>query len=394
VTDSYALSAISFRDNVGDCVRIVSRYPPGGGRRPILHFRLVHFGLASLCDERHGRTKKSQLTANRPRDGGFSFAYDSAFASARVCVWSCPLIRSIRFPVLPSAQLVGMTGVGGGSLMTPCLSAVRHSPCDRRRNRPALCLCHQDGWHGRARGQPYRGLERRRAARARQCADDGVNARDVCRCSVRRASAVNTLITSVLSVALFATAVVLLLPQKIVSRYGEYLMAVDPKKTRNMTIIMGAHLRCPGIDFFGRRRSHWRHGSDPALSPSSRWPHRRVRYRPRGAADVNCRFGTLDFGLTDLGLLGSLLVGSIPGSSSVAMRHRACRTRPCVTCWQGRSWLSAAGWFFNRLFRGSRPLQSWRPLPVSRGRKIASWHEACSMRDASPHLVRNACVFF
>ena len=43
--------------------------------------------------------------------------------------------------------LVGMTGVGGGSLMTPLLILLFHvHPCDGGGHRPTLCEYHQDRW--------------------------------------------------------------------------------------------------------------------------------------------------------------------------------------------------------------------------------------------------------
>ena len=65
--------------------------------------------------------------------------------------------------------LVGMTGVGGGSLMTPILILLfGFYPDDRGRHRPALRHRHQVGRHRRAPRQGRRRLAHRRAAGERQ----------------------------------------------------------------------------------------------------------------------------------------------------------------------------------------------------------------------------------
>src|SRR5438876_10410474 len=52
-----------------------------------------------------------------------------------------------------------------------------------------------------------------------------------------------------------------------------------------------------GVDLLGRRRRHRRHSSNPALSPPSHGEDRRLRHRPCGALDVSRRARTLDAGL-------------------------------------------------------------------------------------------------
>src|SRR4029077_19905395 len=138
--------------------------------------------------------------------------------------------------------LVGMTGVGGGSLMTPLLillfgihpatavgTDLLYASATKTVGTAVHGVSRTVDW--RVVGRLALGSIPMTALTLLMLSQLGVET-----------SAVNTLITSVLSVALFATAVALLFRKKIVSRYGQYLMAVDPKKTRNMTIAMGAIL--------------------------------------------------------------------------------------------------------------------------------------------------------
>jgi uncharacterized membrane protein YfcA len=126
-------------------------------------------------------------------------------------------------------------------------------------------------------------------------------------------STVNNLVTSVLSVALFGTAVVLMLRKKIVSRYGDYLAGIDPKKTRNMTIAMGAILGVlVSISSVGA-------GAIAVTALILLYPTlpmaRIVGSDIAHAVPLTliAGLGHWFLGLTDVGLLGSLLVGSIPG---------------------------------------------------------------------------------
>ena len=126
-------------------------------------------------------------------------------------------------------------------------------------------------------------------------------------------TAVNALITSVLSVALFATALVLLLRKKIVAKYGHYLMSVDPKKTRNLTIGMGALLGVlVSISSVGAGAI----GVTALILLYPNLPMARVVGSDIAHAvplTLIAGLGHWVLGLTDLGLLGSLLMGSIPG---------------------------------------------------------------------------------
>jgi hypothetical protein len=209
--------------------------------------------------------------------------------------------------------LVGMTGVGGGSLMTPILILLFgiHPATAVGTDLLYASATKTVGTavHGVSRTVDWRVVGRLALGSIPMTA---LTLGMLSQLGAETA-AVNTLITSVLSGALFATAIALLFRKKIVSRYGAYLMAMDPKKTRNMTIAMGAILGVlVSISSVGA-------GAIGVTALILLYPHlpmaRIVGSDIAHAVPLTliAGLGHWILGLTDLGLLGSLLVGSIPG---------------------------------------------------------------------------------
>jgi hypothetical protein len=126
-------------------------------------------------------------------------------------------------------------------------------------------------------------------------------------------NAVNALITSVLAMALFATATVLLFRRKIISRYSRQLAGISPATIRLMTIGMGALLGVlVSISSVGAGAI----GVTALILLYPELPMARIVGSDIAHAvplTLLAGIGHWMLGLTDLGLLGSLLVGSIPG---------------------------------------------------------------------------------
>jgi uncharacterized membrane protein YfcA len=209
--------------------------------------------------------------------------------------------------------LVGMTGVGGGSLMTPLLILLFgiHPATAVGTDLLYASATKTVGTavHGASRTVDWRVVGRLALGSI------PMTALTLWVLSQLGAESpgVNTLITSVLSVALFVTAVALVFRKKIVSKYGRYLMAIDPKKTRNMTIGMGAILGVlVSISSVGA-------GAIGVTALILLYPHlpmaRVVGSDIAHAVPLTliAGLGHWVLGLTDVGLLGSLLMGSIPG---------------------------------------------------------------------------------
>ena len=126
-------------------------------------------------------------------------------------------------------------------------------------------------------------------------------------------STVNNLVTSVLALALFATAFVLIFRRRIIDHYAEYLGRLTARQIRNMTIIMGALLGVlVSISSVGA-------GAIGVTALILLYPHlpmaRIVGSDIAHAVPLTlvAGMGHWWLGLADLSLLSSLLVGSIPG---------------------------------------------------------------------------------
>jgi uncharacterized membrane protein YfcA len=121
------------------------------------------------------------------------------------------------------------------------------------------------------------------------------------------------LITSVLACALFGTATVLIFRKQIIERYAGYLERIAPQKTRAMTIAMGAVL---GVVVSISSVGAGAIGVTALILLYPQLPMARIVGSDIAHAvplTLIAGLGHWILGLTDLGLLGSLLVGSIPG---------------------------------------------------------------------------------
>jgi len=209
--------------------------------------------------------------------------------------------------------LVGMTGVGGGSLMTPLLILLFgiHPATAVGTDLLYASATKSVGTavHGASRTVDWRVVGRLALGSVPMTV---LTLGVLSRLGTESAVA-NTLITSVLAGALFSTAVVLIFRKRIVARYAGYLAKVDPRKTRAMTIAMGAILGVVvSISSVGA-------GAIGVTALILLYPHlpmaRVVGSDIAHAVPLTliAGMGHWVLGLTDLGLLGSLLVGSIPG---------------------------------------------------------------------------------
>ncbi len=209
--------------------------------------------------------------------------------------------------------LVGMTGVGGGSLMTPLLillfgihpaTAVGTDLLYASATKTA-----GTAMHGYSRTVDWQVVGRLALGSIPMT----VLTLAVLSQVGTENAAVNKLITSVLSIALFATAAVLIFRKKIIARYAHLLEGVAPKKTHSMTIAMGAILGVlVSISSVGAGAI----GVTALILLYPCLPMARVVGSDIAHAvplTLIAGLGHWILGLTDLGLLGSLLVGSIPG---------------------------------------------------------------------------------
>jgi hypothetical protein len=209
--------------------------------------------------------------------------------------------------------LVGMTGVGGGSLMTPLLilmfgihpatavgTDLLYASATKTVGTAVHGVSRTVDW--RLVGQLAMGSVPMTALTLSMLSLLGT-----------QTTTVNTLITFVLALALFATAVVLIFRRRIIERYSERLRRVTARQTRMMTIAMGALLGVlVSISSVGA-------GAIGVTALILLYPHfpmaRIVGSDIAHAVPLTllAGIGHWMLGLTDLGLLSSLLVGSIPG---------------------------------------------------------------------------------
>jgi len=209
--------------------------------------------------------------------------------------------------------LVGMTGVGGGSLMTPLLILLFgiHPATAVGTDLLYASATKTVGTavHGLHRTIDWRVVGRLALGSVPMTA---ITLAFMARLGTQSAAA-NTLITSVLACALFGTAIVLIFRKRIITHYAGYLEKVAPRKTRNMTIAMGAFLGVMvSISSVGA-------GAIGVTALILLYPHlsmaRIVGSDIAHAVPLTliAGMGHWALGLTDAALLGSLLVGSIPG---------------------------------------------------------------------------------
>ncbi len=139
-------------------------------------------------------------------------------------------------------MLVGMTGVGGGSLMTPILillfgihpaTAVGTDLLYASITKTAGTLA-----HGLGQTIDWRVVGRLAAGSVPMTA---LTLFVLSRLDLST-SGVQTMITTVLSIALFTTAATLIFRKKILSLYASHVGELDPRRTVQFTIAMGALL--------------------------------------------------------------------------------------------------------------------------------------------------------
>jgi uncharacterized membrane protein YfcA len=209
--------------------------------------------------------------------------------------------------------LVGMTGVGGGSLMTPLLILLFgiHPATAVGTDLLYASATKTVGTavHGVSRTVDWRLVGRLASGSVPMTAltlmflsylGTGTNT-------------VNNLVTSVLALALFSTAFVLIFRRRIIDYYAEYLERISPRQTCNMTIGMGALLGVlVSISSVGAGAI----GVTALILLYPRFPMARIVGSDIAHAvplTLIAGMGHWWLGLTDLTLLSSLLVGSIPG---------------------------------------------------------------------------------
>ena len=221
-----------------------------------------------------------------------------------------PLFSLSGFAV---GALVGMTGVGGGSLMTPLLILLFgiHPATAVGTDLLYASATKTVGTavHGVSRTVDWRVVGRLALGSVPMTVLTLLVLSQI----GPQTNAVNAFITSVLAVALFATATVLLFRRKIISRYSRHLAGISPATIRLMTIGMGALLGVlVSISSVGAGAI----GVTALILLYPELPMARIVGSDIAHAvplTLLAGIGHWMLGLTDLGLLGSLLVGSIPG---------------------------------------------------------------------------------
>ena len=242
-------------------------------------------------------------------------------------------------------MLVGMTGVGGGSLMTPILILLFGiHPATAVGTDLLYAAATKTGGslvHGLARSIDWRVV--------RRLASGSVPATIATLAVLSHfnlnGEAARDLITLVLSVALFATAFVLVFGGPLVAIYRARVSELDPQAHGRHHGAGRRAARRAGLDLLGRRRRHRRGDAGAALSASADSQDHRIRYRTCGAAHADRRARPLDDGLGRLAhhrlAAGRLAAGHFRRQ---LFRHSHSRSAPCGWCWRRRcsSWRAAS----------------------------------------------------
>jgi uncharacterized membrane protein YfcA len=220
-------------------------------------------------------------------------------------------------------MLVGMTGVGGGSLMTPLLILLFGiHPATAVGTDLLYAAATKAGGtviHGLTRTIEWRVVRRLAAGSVPMTALTlfGLSKLDIV------GGAAGSLITAMLSAALFLTAAALLLRKRILARYGARLGALRPRHTALLTIATGAALGVlVSISSIGAGAL----GVTALVLLYPRLPTARIVGSDIAHAvplTLIAGIGHWFIGSVDWALLGSLLLGSLPGiflGSYVAIR--------------------------------------------------------------------------
>ncbi len=210
-------------------------------------------------------------------------------------------------------MLVGMTGVGGGSLMTPILillfgihpvTAVGTDLLYAAATKSAGTLV-----HGLGRTVEWRIVARLAAGSVPMTA---VTLFVLSRLELNGAAA-GSLVSAVLGGALFATAAALIFRRRLIAAYVRYVGELDERRTRALTIAMGGLL---GIVVSISSVGAGAIGVTALILLYPRLPTQRIVGSDIAHAvplTLAAGIGHWLIGSIDWPLLGSLLLGSLPG---------------------------------------------------------------------------------
>jgi uncharacterized membrane protein YfcA len=209
--------------------------------------------------------------------------------------------------------LVGMTGVGGGSLMTPLLILLFGIPATTAVGTDLLYACIT-----KAGGTAVHGFLRTIEWRVvRRLAAGSVPATGLTILALSHVDmhghAVNRVISTVLGVALFATSAALVFRQQILAFYAARVGTLDPDRTATLTIAVGAAL---GVLVTMSSVGAGALGVTALLLLYRDLPITRIVGSDIAHAvplTLVAGLGHWALGSIDWPLLGSLLIGSLPG---------------------------------------------------------------------------------
>ena len=209
--------------------------------------------------------------------------------------------------------LVGMTGVGGGSLMTPLLILLFGiHPATAVGTDLLYAAATKTGgtlFHGFARTVEWRVVARLAAGSMPATALTIFVLSQV----DMESSGLQEVITLFLGVALFATAIVLIFHKRILEAYSHRVHALSPRRTLILTVTVGAVL---GVVVSITSVGAGALGVTALLALYPRLPLTRIVGSDIAHAvplTLLAGMGHWMLGSVDWMLLGSLLVGSIPG---------------------------------------------------------------------------------
>ena len=210
-------------------------------------------------------------------------------------------------------MLVGMTGVGGGALMTPLLILLFGiHPATAVGTDLLYAAATKTGGslvHGFARSVDWRVVKRL----AYGSTPATVLTLIVLSQLNLNGEAMRSLITFVLSVALFATALILIFGQPLVAMYRARVSELDPRRTATATVLFGALL---GVLVTISSVGAGAIGVVVLIMLYPQMPMARIVGSDIAHAvplTLVAGLGHWGMGAVDWGIMGSLLAGSLPG---------------------------------------------------------------------------------
>jgi uncharacterized protein len=210
-------------------------------------------------------------------------------------------------------MLVGMTGVGGGALMTPLLILLFGiHPATAVGTDLLYAAATKTGGslvHGFARSVDWRVVKRL----AMGSTPATLLTLIVLSQLNLNGEAMRSLITFVLSIALFATALILLFGQPLVAMYRARVAELDPRRTLTATILFGALL---GVLVTISSVGAGAIGVVVLIMLYPQMPMARIVGSDIAHAvplTLVAGLGHWSMGAVDWGIMGSLLAGSLPG---------------------------------------------------------------------------------